>query len=499
MGAFSEGFRMGGDMYDSAERIRLAKEQQELAKKEFGLREEQHGWQRSAEEGKVALREAIAAQGDLYTSSPEKVMAGPAPQGMPQEGGYAIPGATPEQKLANIQQRALMGGANPADLQTFMTGHLALGNAQRLAKLDAQFDAAMNTLHKESADRLTGIQTTAQGGGLKGLADTFGPELKKAFGHDVKYNPVPGGNGEIVVMDGKKVLTRITDLGQATSALEKLAQQEFADKYEKAMLRPGMFKSGAELTTYLNKREELKNQGITAQAAAKNAETNAAVGGAHINYYNSFATKNNQTTAGAFEDKIKGLSKVYMDADPNMSLADARKKAAQELVKSPDARANAVTPADINAFITANMDQMVKPDPNRKGKTIPMTPTERAAAARLALTGGVPTGGMPDLGEGGLGAPGNPANPAPAPGPGPATPALPTGTREELRAQANKIDQDIALLRRSGGLQTPIAQREEINKQISALQAQRQATLSALARTPGPIINNNVAFPVPRP
>jgi hypothetical protein len=109
---------------------------------------------------------------------------------------------------------------------------------------------------------------------------------------------------------------------------------------------------------------------------------------------------------------------------------------------------------------------------------------------------------MPDLGEGGLGAPGNPANPAnpaPAPGPGPTTPALPTGTREELRAQANKIDQDIALLRRSGGLQTPIAQREEINKQISALQAQRQATLSALARTPGPIINNNVAFPVPRP
>lgn len=257
MGGFAEGFRMGGDMYDSAERIRLAKEQQELAKKEFGLREEQHGWQKSAEEGKVALREAIAAQGDLSKASPDQVMAGPAPQGMPQEGGYAIPGATPEQKLANIQQRALAGGTNPADLQTFMTGHLALGSAQRQAKLDAQFDSTMNTLHKESADRLTNIQTTAQGGGLKGLADTFGPELKTAFGHDVKYNPVPGGNGEIVVMDGKKVLTRITDLGQATSALEKLAQQEFADKYEKAMLRPGMFKSGAELTNYLAKKKEL--------------------------------------------------------------------------------------------------------------------------------------------------------------------------------------------------------------------------------------------------
>lgn len=507
MGAFGEGFRMGGDMYDSAERMRLAKEQQQMAKEEFGLRKEQHGWLRSAEEGKTALREAIASQGDLSTTSPDQVMAGPAPQGVPTgtyegqpAGGYTIPGATPEQKLSNIQQRALAGGANPSDLQSFMTGHLALGSAQRQAKLDAQFDSTMNTLHKESADRVTTIKTTAESGGLKGLAETFGPELNKAFGHTVKYNPVPGGNGEIVVMDGKKVLSRVSNLGDATAALEKLAEQEFTTKFENAMKKPGMFKSSAELTAFLNKKEELKNQGITAQAAAKNADTNAVVGGAHINYYNSFANKNSQTTAAAFEDKIKGLSKVYMDADSNLSLADARKKAAQELVKSPDARANAITPADINTFITANLDQMVKPDPNQKGKTIPMTPDERVAAAKRALSGGAPTGGMPDLGEGGLGAPGAGANPnTPTPPPGPATPAIPTGTRVELRAQAEKIDQEIAALRQSGGLKTPIAQRELINKQISALQAQRQATLSALARTPGPVVDTNVAFPMPRP
>jgi hypothetical protein len=176
---------------------------------------------------------------------------------MPQEGGYAIPGATPEQKLANIQQRALAGGTNPADLQSFMSGHLALGSAQRQAKLDAQFDATMGTLHKESTDRLNTIKTTAESGGLKGLADTFGPELKKAFGHDVKYNPVPGGNGEIVVMDGKKPIARISSLGEATSALEKLAGQEFTDKFNNSMMRPGMFKSASELTAFMNKREEI--------------------------------------------------------------------------------------------------------------------------------------------------------------------------------------------------------------------------------------------------
>ena len=264
MGAFGEGFRMGGDMYDSAERMRLAKEQQQMAKEEFGLRKEQHGWLKSAEEGKTALREAIASQGDLSTISPDQVMAGPAPQGVPTgtyegqpAGGYTIPGATPEQKLSNIQQRALAGGANPSDLQSFMSGHLTLGSAQRQAKLDAQFDATMNTLHKESTDRLNTIKTTAESGGLKGLAETFGPELNKAFGHDVKYNAVPGGNGEIVVMDGKKVLTRISNLGDATAALEKLAGQEFTNKFNNSMMRPGMFKSAAELTAFMNKKDEL--------------------------------------------------------------------------------------------------------------------------------------------------------------------------------------------------------------------------------------------------
>lgn len=60
MSAFAQGFQMGGEMYDSSERIKLAKEQAEMAKKEFAQKEA--GWKRE-EAIRTAGRETLGMAG----------------------------------------------------------------------------------------------------------------------------------------------------------------------------------------------------------------------------------------------------------------------------------------------------------------------------------------------------------------------------------------------------------------------------------------------------
>lgn len=118
LGAFAGGLAKGGmDTYQTLEAI-------ESQKKRDALVELQTKEAEQAMKGREALRSAIAEQGDMNTVNPAQMMAGPAPQGLPQEGGYMTPEVQASEKLARVRQRALEGGADP-------TAVMQYANAQR--------------------------------------------------------------------------------------------------------------------------------------------------------------------------------------------------------------------------------------------------------------------------------------------------------------------------------------------------------------------------------
>jgi hypothetical protein len=118
LGAFAGGLAKGGmDTYSTLTDIEAKKQETEQRREQF------EAW-RKEQAGKEALRVAIAEQGDMNTATPGAMMAGPAPQGLPQEGGYMTPEVSASEKLARVRQRAIEGGADP-------TAVMQYANAQR--------------------------------------------------------------------------------------------------------------------------------------------------------------------------------------------------------------------------------------------------------------------------------------------------------------------------------------------------------------------------------
>jgi hypothetical protein len=176
------------------------------------------------------------------------------------------------QTLAN-QQTIKVGD------QTMTLNSYKIRQADTTEKFDQKFNAAMDDVRKTSAARLDQISEVAKSKGMEGLVSTFGPELKKALGHDVQFK-----NGAIVVLDdqGKPIGQPITNLDQAKGALQELAQTEYANNLKSKLMKEGLFRDEKELVTFLQKEQELKTHGIsataqTAQAAAAtaNAATSA--------------------------------------------------------------------------------------------------------------------------------------------------------------------------------------------------------------------------------
>lgn len=135
LGAFAGGLAKGGmDTYQTLEAI-------ESQKKRDALVELQTKEAEQAMKGREALRSAIAEQGDMNTANPAQMMAGPAPQGLPQEGGYMTPEVQASEKLARVRQRALEGGADP-------TAVMQYANAQRADTSAFNTDKAFEWMRK---------------------------------------------------------------------------------------------------------------------------------------------------------------------------------------------------------------------------------------------------------------------------------------------------------------------------------------------------------------
>ena len=127
---------------------------------------------------------------------------------------------------------------------------LEVDESKRNANISKRFDSLMGDLQKESATRLTDITTTAQTEGMTGLVKKFGPEIKKAMGHDIALV------GNIIVVKDKsgKVIQKLETTADAVQALQNVAGEEFTKKLESKMLTNGLFKTPQELTTYIKER-----------------------------------------------------------------------------------------------------------------------------------------------------------------------------------------------------------------------------------------------------
>lgn len=298
-------------------------------------------------------------------------------------------------------------------------GGLEVKALQRDADFNDRFDKVMQGVYQSSATRMQDIQTTAETGGMKGLVDKFGPELKKALGADVQLV----GNNIVVKAKGQKPQT-ISSLSQAVQALQGAAQLEFGQQLEQRLLGEGLFKSPQELVKFFQDRREAdrKDRDTDSAIALRGAQANAA--NASAGYYNrGGASANRQTQGQVLNEKIDAYATIMMKADPNLSRADAEKRAAQVLLRDPEARPE-MTPADVNNFLKDQAAAVVRVDPDTKKPVrlgdLPLD--EQLAFARRSLgRGGLPTGqggGMPDIPEGGLkrptAVPTSPAQAAPA-------------------------------------------------------------------------------------
>lgn len=322
LGAFAGGLAKGGmDTYTTLKDI-------ERRDQEAAQRAEVHDAWKKEQAGKEGLRQAIS---EIPTGDSVQV---PTYEGM--TGGLDsqdIPtrteAITPDQKMANFRQRAVALGADPTAVQQYEAGGLQiqsarqnlkkgefeLADAARNQQFNKRFDTAMDEVHQASGARLTSIQTTAETGGMKGLVEKFGPELKKALGHDVA---LVGNN--IVVKDGKKVIQTISSLDAAVQALNGVAQLEFGQLLEDKMIKGGLFKTPQEMAAFFKNRSDAAREdrkvGImeselkakTPLYAAQANQANAAAGASSAMTRLHNSTLENRETSAALLAKWNELT-----------------------------------------------------------------------------------------------------------------------------------------------------------------------------------------------
>lgn len=273
---------------------------------------------------------------------------------------------TAKQKAIDFQRTAARLGARGADVQKTMAGGYQLENERRTNEINqAKFD-----LVQERNDAEAKLKGFIENKDVAGLVGHFGPALAAETGHS--YALVSGPKGQTVdVLDakGKKVDSFKADADILAKKLGPALEEHYLSKW--AALDP---EAALKLKSSKQKDRELD---IKAEDVRTSGEYRRALGG-----------RAGQTQSQIMGEKITALGAVYRRADPSLSVEAAEKKAAQELVKSPDARADLVTAADVNKFLEANADA---PEMKVKGKSgkMELRPLEdRISIARRALGGG---------------------------------------------------------------------------------------------------------------
>jgi hypothetical protein len=290
LGAFAGGLAQGGvSGYKTMEDIQSQKKRDELV-------ELQAQQMKTDMQGKEALRAAIAEQGDMNTVTPGAMMAGPAPQGLPQEGGYMTPEVAASEKLARVRQRALEGGADP-------TAVMQYANAQRADT------SAFNT--DKAFEWMRGVDKTVTEKGLaKAAEEHLIPEYNKNKG------TLNDGLTANLVNDKKGTFVQFKDKDGKVVRTEPLNMQTFnaaRDEVGASMLAAAGPEHFYKSREYGLKSREVgaKEALIPSEIAKNNAVANQA--NAHASVFSNMlqASKDNKAAGEAmkpFIDKFSALT-----------------------------------------------------------------------------------------------------------------------------------------------------------------------------------------------
>lgn len=508
LGNFAAGLAKGGiDTYSTLEDIERRRKEGERAERALKMQEEEF---RQRQDERTALKDAAAQTygrvgKDALTGDLQKDtgIGAQQAQGLQIDSGDAAFDAADRTQLADTLRANAQGqGAAVPELPKYTREQAAKDYADRLYAIDPtkgqqaelgalgvkkgglevkalqrdadfmdRFDKVMGTIHQESATRLTDIQTTAQTGGMKGLVDKFGPELKKALGADVQ---LVGNN--IVVKQGGKTVDTITNLDKAVQALEGAAQMEFGKNLESRMLKEGLFKSPQEMLKYFqDQREAARKDRDTDSAIALRGAQGRQADAAAGYYSRGGAAANRQTAGQIMNERITAYADVLMKADSSLSRADAEKRAAQVILKDPEAKAD-FTAADVNSFLEKQAGTVIRVDPNTKKPVrlgdLPLE--EQLQIARQSLG----RAGMPGAAGGGL----QDANPDKMVKPGAAATTAPKGAIPftQRLTDAAKLDSQ-----RSDKYNFKQFS-DQVVKEAPALEAQLRSLRTAIPNVPNP-------------
>lgn len=445
--SFGAGFAQGfTSTFNALEAAEARKKADERAEKQLRFQEEESDRRRREferlEKERTALRTALseAPTGDQIQVPTFEGMTGGYDQ---QDAPMRTEAITPDQRRVNLRQRALALGADPEAVQRFEAGdiqmeagrlgirkgeqdikvgeqnlrknRLEIDRLERTEELNKQFRQISQDVQKQFGARMVELEQIGQTDGLRGIFKRYQSELKKALpGMDVQ---LIGNN--IVVKQGKEVIETISTVKQAVTALKGLLEADYPRALEQALIKANVFSSPKEQLDYFaslrkERREEAESASkITLQGAQTNKE-NAAAG-----YYNrGGASANRQTAGAAIRERIGAYAEVLQAADPTLTPEEAKKRAAQVILRDPEARPD-VTSADVINFLEKMQGTVIRPDPNTgKPVTLAQLPIEeQIQIARSALSRGSPAGrggtalpgGLPDANPSQMTRPGAPA------------------------------------------------------------------------------------------
>ena len=267
MSAFAQGFQMGGEMYDSAERMKLAKERQQ--------------WEREEADAKRAARQL---ETDIRTAGKETL--GMAGRPVEYQGGEM--GPQPE-----AAQTALRSDIATAPAKMYSEDQAQLDYLRRLRGLDVtraqQYEkGALELGELQRGSRYAQRQENALGFNqavIKDLTDSNGDAaavIEKRFIPLYNENKLPGladgGTAKIVpsaVGGGKSILITDKDGKATTLPADMSTLQKLTSHAQELMMRsstPENYWKGKEQDI---KERNAASQETSAKASALSAETNA--------------------------------------------------------------------------------------------------------------------------------------------------------------------------------------------------------------------------------
>lgn len=319
--AFAQGFQMGSEAWDNAERMKLARAAEERANEQFGWQREEQRKKTESDYllGLASQERGIQGTGSELRSALEGLTAtdtgGTAMNTESRdELATALNRLSPEQAQLALRAYGNAYGGDKSNLGKANTyrdnsGALmvtekyekpsAMDSAKRYEELAAQ-SGNMYALKEARANRLTALQisgaqrqedqavefqkvkddwnkeqarfhddinSTMETDGVFGVVKKYGNLYEKETGNTLEAN---GKN--VIVKKGKEVIDTIP-ASEFGGFMDKAMSQYYVNGFANRLVEKGMFNSPQEAINYMTKQRELANQTTTANAAKMNAET----------------------------------------------------------------------------------------------------------------------------------------------------------------------------------------------------------------------------------